>query len=118
MCFDPQMEISKPADWEAAQDVFDDFHDSVVGQSFSSTATGSTQTGTWCGQVTTRSFERLFERRSRRRNRFHGVFSVTFESQEDVQPGEATTVRTREGDFLRFRFSSCEVIARAATVTP
>jgi hypothetical protein len=29
-----------------------------------------------------------------------------------------TVIKTRNGEFLRFVFGECEVLARAATVTP
>jgi hypothetical protein len=49
---------------------------------------------------------------------FRGVQEVAYDSQPDVQPGEVSAVTTREGQFLRFRFGECDVLARTAKLTP
>jgi hypothetical protein len=117
----PPSEISSPADWEAAQEVFDGFHDAVVRSLtfVNDHRVRSDAAMEWWGDAVLRA---IIQTQSREHPggeiTFHGVYSVTFEHEGDVQPGEATRVKTSAGDCLRFRFSGCDVVARAATVTP
>lgn len=116
------MEITTPAAWEAAQETFDWFHDSVTRSLvFVSDQRvlpdGSMEMGR--GEAVLRV---IVQTQSPEHPGgeiiFRGVHNVEYDSQRDFQPGELTTVSVREGEFFCFRFGECLVLARSATVTP
>lgn len=116
------MEITSPADWDAAQELLGWFHDSVTRSLvFVNEARvlpdGSMEMGQ--GQA---ELKVIIQTQSRERPggqlTFRGVQSFKYHSDRDVQPAEVVVERTQNGELLRFVFAECEVLARSVSVVP
>jgi len=116
------MEITSPADWDAAQEQLGWFHDAVtlslvfvndervLPDSSMQMSQGEAQLR---AIIQTQSRERPGAQLT-----FRGVHSFKYESDLDVQPGEVVVEPTENGELLRFAFAECEVLARSVSLVP
>jgi hypothetical protein len=122
VAYDDRVEVTTVEQWEAAQEMFDWFHDAAT-RSFAFLNDqrvlpgGSMEMGHGEGVlrvvVQTQSSDQPGGEII-----FRGVHSLEYDRSMDVQPGELTSVRNLDGEFLRFRFGECVVLARSASMKP
>jgi hypothetical protein len=116
------MEITSPADWDAAQEQLGWFHDAVtLSLVFVNDARVLPDSSMQMSQGEA-ELKAIIQTQSRDRPggqlTFRGVRSFKYESDRDVQTGEVVVEHTDSGELLRFAFAECEVLARSVSFVP